>query len=152
MYYCFDCKKYICNFCIKNSNFHEKHKIKNLYELMPSKQKLKNFERRIQEYEDLIYKWNSWIEEFNQKILRLKQNILNEKELLQKLILNFNQNLINYSYFENFNYLNEYSKNFNNEYLDKFVKRKTFEEKSEMLFEYILQEERNQYIQKTETL
>ena len=146
MYYCLECKKYICNFCIKNSNIHEEHKKINLYELMPSKQTLKNFERRMEEYDDLIYKINLWLDEFNQKILRLKQNILDEKDLLQKLSFNFNQNFINYSYFENFNYLNEYSKNFNNEYLDKFITSKTFEKKSEMLFEYILQVERNQKI------
>lgn len=52
---------------------------------MPSKQALKNFERRIKEFDGLIYKINSWMDEFNQKILRLKQNILDEKNLLQTL-------------------------------------------------------------------
>ena len=116
---------------------------------MPSKQKLKKFERRIKEYDDLIYSINKWMEEFNQKILRLKRNILDEKELFEKLIFNFNQNFINYSYFDNFNYLNKYSKNFNNEYLNIFAKSSTFEEKSKKLFEYFLQEEKKKHIGKS---
>ena len=35
----------------------------------------------------------------------------------------------------------EYSKNFNNEYLDKFSKCFTFKEKSKILFEYFIKEE-----------
>ena len=43
---------------------------------------------------------------------------------------------MNYSYFSNFLYINKYSNNFNNIYLDSFMKISSFKEKSEKLFEY----------------
>ena len=150
MHYCLHCKKYLCNSCIKNSNHHFKHKIKNLYEKMPSDRRIKEIKRRIKKYDDLICSINSWLYEFNKRIQRLKQNILDEKDLLQKLIFNFNQNFINYSYFDNFNYIYKYSKNFNNECLDNFSKNYTFEEKSKMLFSYLLVKEKKEQTPKTE--
>ena len=83
-----------------------------------------------------------WLNEFNQKILRLKQNIIDEKELINKLILNFNQSFINYAYFENFSYLNYYIKYFNNKYLDKYSKASTFFDKGKILFEYLNNEDK----------
>ena len=150
MYYCLDCKKYLCISCIKNSNLHIEHKIKNMYEKMPSIRKIKEINVRIKKYDDLLYSINSWMEEFNKRIQRLKQNILDEKDLLQKLIFNFNQNFINYSYFVNFNYIYKYSKNFNNEYLYNFSNKFTFEEKSKILFLYLFIEEKKEQIPKTE--
>ena len=149
MFYCLDCKKYLCISCIKNSNLHIEHKIKNMYEKMPSIRKIKEINIRIKKYDDLLYSINSWMEEFNKRIQRLKQNILDEKDLLQKLIFNFNQNFINYSYFVNFNYIYKYSKNFNNEYLYNFSNKFTFEEKSKILFLYLFIEEKKEQIPKT---
>ena len=140
IHFCKYCKIYLCNYCIKDkNNMHKEHNIENLYDLMPSKNKIEKLKKRIKEYDDLIQNIDSWIKEFNQKIIRLKQNIIDEKELLQKLILNFNQSFNDYSYFSNFNHLYKYSKNFNNEYLDEFSKTSSFEEKGKILFNYINQ-------------
>ena len=116
--------------------------IQKLYELMPSKAQIRKIENRIKEYEDLINDIDIWLNEFNQKILRLKQNIIDEKELINKLILNFNQSFINYAYFENFSYLNYYIKYFNNKYLDKYSKASTFFDKGKILFEYLNNEDK----------
>ena len=140
MHYCITCKEYLCSYCLKNKNIHEDHNTENLYDLMPSKKRIKKIKDKIKEYDDLINDITMWLNEFNQKILRLKQNIIDEKELFQKLILNFNQSFINYSYFSNFSYLNKYTKSFNNEYLDNFSKSSIFEEKGRILFEYIVHE------------
>ena len=48
---------------------------------------------------------------------------------------------MNYSYFSNFLYINKYSRNFNNNYLDSFIKFSTFKDKSEVLLEYFDLEE-----------
>ena len=140
MHYCIKCKKYLCNYCLKNKNTHQEHITKNLYNLMPSKQTINKIKNRIKEYDEIMNDIDIWLKEFEQKIKRLKQNLKDEKELFQKLILNFNQSFINYSYFTNFSYLNKYSKCFNNEYLDNFSKSSTFEDKGKLLFEYLIHE------------
>ena len=151
MHYCITCKKYLCNYCLKDEiNIHQRHLKKNLYELMPSKNRIKNFENRLKEYDDLIQNIDFWVKEFNQKIIRLKQNIIAEKELFKKLTLNFNQSFINYSYFSNFYHLSKYSKNFNNEYLDQFSKSFSFEDKGKILLEYFSQEQKIQHIDDTQ--
>ena len=140
MHYCIKCKKYLCNYCLKNKNTHQEHITKNLYNLMPSKQTINKIKNRIKEYDEIMNDIDIWLKEFEQKIIRLKKNLIAEKELFQKLILNFNQSFINYSYFTNFSYLNKYSKCFNNEYLDNFSKSSTFEDKGKLLFEYLIHE------------
>ena len=143
IHYCKNCKKYLCNYCIKNDDVkHIKKARENLYELMPSKVQFAKIKNRIKEYEDLINDIDIWLKEFNKKILKLKQNIIDEKELISKLILNFNQSFINYSYFKNISYLNDYIKYFNNEYLDKYSKSSTFVEKSKILIDYIINEDK----------
>ncbi len=141
MHYCIKCKEYLCNYCLKNKNIHEEHFTEDLYDLMPSKQKIQTIKNRIREYDDLINDIDIWIKEFNQKIYRLKNNLIDEKELFAKLILNFNQSFINYSYFENFSCLDNYSKSFNNEFLDNFSKSATFKDKCQIIFDYIIHEE-----------
>ena len=140
VYYCLACKEYLCSYCLKNKNKHIKHNIEYLYDLMPNKQKIKKMKNRIKEYEDLINDKDIWLKKFNQKILRLKQNLINEKDFIQKLLLNFNQGFMNYSYYSNISYFNKYSKSFNNEYLDEFSKSLTFEDKGEILLKYIIHE------------
>ena len=108
---------------------------------MPSKNILEKFKKKLKKYDDLIKSIETWFKELNQKIIRLKQNIIDEKQLFQKLTLNFNQSFINYSYFSNFIYLNKYTKNFNNECLDNFMKSSTFKEKGNILLDYLSLEE-----------
>ena len=142
MHFCLNCKKYLCNYCVKEfNNVHRYHEKKKLYNLMPSKNILEKFRKRLKKYDDLIKSIETWFKELNQKIIRLKQNIMDEKQLFQKLTFNFNQSFINYSYFSNFIYLNKYTKNFNNEYLDNFMKSSTFKEKGNILLDYLSLEE-----------
>ena len=138
MHFCLYCKKYLCNYCVKEFNHVHKHHVKKkLYDLMPSKNNLERFKNRLKKYDDLIKNIETWFNELNQKIIRLKRNIIDEKELFQKLIFNFNQSFINYSYFSNFIYLNKYTNDFNNIYLDNFMKCSSFKEKGNILFEYL---------------
>jgi len=140
-HFCDYCKEYLCNFCLKDAtNMHKGHDIKNIYELMPSKVQIENLKNRIKEYDELIMNIDLWLDELTRKVERLKKNLLDEKELFTKLIDNFNQFFVNYSYFSNFHYLNEYSKNFNNEYLDKFSKCFTFREKTKILMKLFISE------------
>ena len=142
MHFCLICKKYLCNYCVKEfNNVHRYHEKIKLYDLMPSKNLLEKFKKKLKKYDDLIKSIETWFKELNQKIIRLKQNIIDEKQLFQKLTLNFNQSFINYSYFSNFIYLNKYTKNFNNEYLDNFMKSSTFKEKGNILLDYLSLEE-----------
>ena len=140
-HFCENCKEYLCNFCLKEAtNVHKGHEIKNIYELMPSKAQIENLRNRIGEYDELVKNINLWLDELNRKVERLKRNLLDEKELFEKLIVNFNQFFVNYSYFSNFHYLNKYSKYFNNEYLDKFSKCFTFREKTKILLKFFTSE------------
>ena len=136
-HFCVNCKEYLCNFCLKDSsNIHKRDEIINIYELMPSKNEIEKLSNRIKEYDELIKNIDLWMKELNRKVERLKRNLLDEKELLSKLIINFNQFFVNYSYFSNFHYLNKYSNYFNNEYLDKFSKCFTFKEKTKILLKF----------------
>ena len=74
----------------------------------------------------------------NKKIDRLKRNIIDEKELFQKLITNYDSKFNDYFYYYNLIYLGKYINNFNNEYLDNFSKCYTFKERSKHLFEYFI--------------
>ena len=81
------------------------------------------------------------MKELNNKIERLKRNIKDEKELLYKLIYNFNPRFFNYSYFNNLDYILNYINNFNNEYLDKFFKYNDFKQRTKIFLDYFIKEE-----------
>ena len=140
-HFCITCKEYLCNFCLKDAtNMHKVHEIKNIYELMPTKNQIEKLMKRIKEYDELIINIEQWMEELKSKVERLKRNLLDEKDLFSKLIINFNQYFVNYSYFSNFHYLNKYSQSFNNEYLDRFTKCFTFREKTKILLKFFTSE------------
>ena len=139
---------YLINYCIKDeNNIHKNHPKKNLYELMPTKgqiEKLKN--NSFKRFDDLIINIDLWMKEFTKKIERLKKNIINEKELIKKLVINYNQSFINYAYYSNFHYLNRYSNKFNNDYFDNFLKCFTFQERTKILFDYFSKEDKSSNI------
>ena len=144
-YFCKKCNTYLCNYCHKDElNEHYNHYKKNIYELMPTKNQIEKIKKRLNDYDELIKKIDSWMEELNNKIARLKRNIKDEKELLYKLIYNYNQRFFNYSYYNNLNYILDYIKHFNNEYLDKFFKYNDFPEKTKTLLEYFIEEEKKE--------
>ena len=72
------------------------------------------------------------------KQIGIKQNLKDEISLLTKIIYNYNQNFLNYTYYSIFNAINDYiANNRNNEILEKLKNSKDFEEKKEIIFEYI---------------
>ena len=113
--YCITCKKYLCNYCIKSKldNPHDNHRIKNLFYCMPSLHEINNMKQKIRKNaefnERVIYSINIWQKKINIKIENLKINLRKEKEFFEKLIMNFNQYFVNYTYYQNFYTLNNYS-------------------------------------------
>ena len=137
--YCFNCLKKICIFCLKNGE-HNNHNTKGFAEIMPSSSDIENLQNRIKQKSDytnyLIKKINDWKIAINKKVEELKQNLMDEKALFEKMILNFNNNFINYTYFQNFNYMNKNILNIsNNQYLLEFLNTENFESKTQILME-----------------
>ena len=126
-HYCEDCNLNLCIFCLKNDekdNKHQYHNIENILEYMPSLTKINDLIIKIKQkeeyYNNLINKINNWKRRIIFKVEELKQNLKDEIDFLKKFVTNFNQYFVNYSYFSNFYYLEEYINDINNEYLEKF--------------------------------
>ena len=141
-YYCSVCKQKICAFCYEKdygNNPHSEHKIKNLLEEMPSLNEINNLKEEIlkksKAIESLISSLNEWQEELNKKIERIKQNLRAEISILKKLFINFNQDLMDYTYYWNFRFFLKNIKDYNNEYFENFMKKKYFDEKSKIIFD-----------------
>ena len=132
-YYCINCNKYLCDACSEDEK-HKGHNINYIIDLVPSKNKIDEIINRLKYYDDLIKKIDLWNKEFLEKI---KRNIINEKNLMSKLILNYNQNLMNYTYHLNFEESYNYTKSFNNEYLEEFYLSDSFQEKTKLIMNYI---------------
>ena len=133
-YYCIDCNIYLCGSCPKE---HKRHKIKNIRELIPSKHKINEMFNRLKDYNKLITKIELWCEELTKKIENIKRRIKSKINLILKLILNYNENLMNYTYHLNFEKLYNYTKHFNNEILEKFYLSDLFKEKTKLIFDYL---------------
>ena len=143
-YYCSVCKQKICAFCYEKdygNNPHSEHKIKNLLEEMPSLNEINNLKEEIlkksKAIESLISSLNEWQEELNKKIERIKQNLRAEISILKKLFINFNQDLMEYTYYWNFRFFLKNIKDYNNEYFENFMKKKYFDEKSKIIFDML---------------
>ena len=145
--YCEDCKKNYCIYCLKNfeendlENIHNKnHNIKNLTELMPTKDKIiklkKKLEKKNKSYEEIINSINQWETTLITKTNQIKQNLKDEINLLTKIIFNFNQYFLNYTYYSTFSLLEDYIKNKKYDIFIKFKNSPNFKEKSKILFEY----------------
>ena len=135
--YCFDCKTNICIFCIKNGK-HNNHNTQSFLNIMPSLIDIENLKKKIKEKyhftNDLIERINNWQQVINRKAEELKQNFKDEISLLEKIIFNFNNNFRNYTYFQNFKYIEKTIKNTsNNIYLEEFSNISTFEKQTESL-------------------
>ena len=139
-YFCIDCKKNICIYCLKNDDDHNKnHNIINLIELMPTKKQIINLKIKIKErnelYEEIIKSINEWEKTLLTKTNRLKENFKNEISLLRKIIDNYNIYFLNYTYYSTFHLLEDYIKNKNNKIFEKLKNSKNFEEKKDIIFE-----------------
>ena len=125
----------------KNPDIHTKKNNNNLDEIskpdiinyIPSKNKIKSILNKLKTYEELINIINDWQKKLMNKIEHLKENILNEKSLLNKLILNFDKNFLDYTYFKNINYLYKYTNIIYSELINKY----TFENRTKYLMKYL---------------
>ena len=137
--YCLDCKKNICFLCAKSGE-HKNHSTKCFTQVMPYSIDIDNLKNIIKEktifINKLIEKIDNWNLKINQKIKELKQNLQDEISLLKKIILNYNNNFRNYTYFQNFNYLIQNINNkSDNEYLVEFSNCLSFEKQTEILMD-----------------
>ena len=137
--YCFTCRKNECIFCAKN-NGHENHSIKSFYQIIPSSKDIEDLKKRILEKtnftNNLFKKIDFWQQKINSKTEELKQNLKDEINLIKKFILNFNNTFMNYTYFQNFDYINKnVDSKSNNKNLIKFFNCENFEKQTEILIE-----------------
>ena len=143
--YCTNCGENICLICSKkydNNKSHENHKIINILDIIPSKNKLNNLKEKIRKksdyFDSVIKSLEEWQNELNKKIERIKENLKNEIYIIEKLFLNFNTDYMDYTYISNFNeFFNEIDK-YNNTFLKQFKEAKNFSEKTKNIFDLIL--------------
>jgi len=117
---------------------HKNHNVIYYHNCIPSDKEIENLKKRLKEksnfYEKLIKKIDEWNQKINQKIQELKQNLKDEISLLEKIVFNFNSNFRNYTYFENFKYINNNINNTtNNQYLLEFYNCFSFEKQTKIL-------------------
>ena len=124
-FYCIDCNIYLCEQCSEDGK-HKGHKIKNIIELIPTQSKLDEMIERLKYYDELLIKIDIYIKEF---LTKLKKNIISERNLISNLILNYNQQFVNYTYHLNFEELYNYTKSFNNDFLEKLYSLNSIQEK-----------------------
>ena len=138
--YCIECGEKICFICSKKC--HEKHKIINILDIKPSKNKLNNLEEKIRKksdyFDSLIKSLDEWQTELNKKIERIKANLKNEIDVIKKLFSNFNSDYLDYTYISNFNEFFNNVEKYNNTYLKQFKEGKNFNEKTKNIFDLIL--------------
>ena len=137
--YCFTCRKSECIFCAKNDG-HKDHLIKSFYQIIPSLKDIEDLKNRVLEKanftNNLIKKIDFWQQKINSKAEELKQNLKDEINLIEKFILNFNNTFMNYTYFQNFDYINKnVESKSNNQNLIKFFNCENFEKQTEILIE-----------------
>ena len=126
----------------------KKYSLENILDYVPSKHKIDNIFEKLKNYDELIDIVNNWQKTLIQKIEHLKENILNEKALLNKMILNFDKYFLDYSYYTNINYLYKYT----NEIYSNLINKNTFEKKTKYLMNYLYKdlEEKNNIFNNTE--
>ena len=134
-HYCTECEKKFNNLylMINKSKNKKKYNYQNILDYIPSKNKIAHILNKLKNYDELIDIVNNWQKTLMKKIEHLKENILNEKTLLNKMILNFDKYFLDYSYYTNINYLYEYT----NEIYSNLINKNTFEKKTKYLMNYL---------------
>ena len=138
--YCIDCNLYF-----DDENEHdEEHQIISLIDKIPSEKDINEIKNRLKYYDKLLIAIDDWNETFNKKIKNLKQKIIDEKTFLEKMMVNFDKNFLNYTYCINFEELfNNYTKSFSNDYLEDFYISDSFENKTKALLDYFSKQKYN---------
>lgn len=146
--YCFSCKKNICIYCTKENkekNPHYEHIIEDFKDLIPSENEIDKLNHKIKKrkerYRELIQSLDEWEIKIYNKIEELKKNLMYEIELLEKMFSNFNKCFMDYTYFKNFEYFEDYM---DNTYSSKFDKCYTFDDLKDILEKLFEKEETNE--------
>ena len=145
--YCNECKRYICDICLKICN-NSNHPITSLNKYKLSDKQIKYLKKAFEEKKaynkNLLLLIDSWEKELIQKISELKKNLDKEIELLEKIIINYNKNYYNLSYHKNINYLKDtlYHKNL---ILNDFYESESFREKTYHINQYLFKNYYNDY-------
>ena len=100
-----------------------------LYEINSFKEVILEKEKA---YEEFFKSLDEWQVELNKKIERIKRNLRSEIRLLKKLFFNFNQDYMDYNYYNEFHYFFKNNENsfFNDKYLKKFTNSPNFDTNS----------------------
>ena len=163
-HYCIECKNYKCIYCIKDNNGknscnNNDHSIKCLLDYMPSIEKIKiiqqNLNEKLKYNEEIIDIISNWQIILNKKAEKLKRNLKEEIDFCKKMVCNYNQFFINYTYYLNIYYLDNYIKDFNNSILDKLKNAKEFEERTKIiigLFDFEKKNNNNNFQKKNRSI
>ena len=140
-YFCIDCNTYICNECECLDDRENGHNTRYILDLVPSKKKMDEMINRLGYFDKLINKIDSSFDFFNEDFIkkteRLKKKMLSEKNLIKKIILNYDNSFINYTYHLNFEELYKYTKSFNNEYIEGLYLSNSIQERSKFLIDSV---------------
>ena len=139
LYYCNECKKYLCEICFGYCKSHN-HSItlKDKYKL--SKKQInylqKSFEEKKNYNNELCLLIDIWKNELYQKLEELKRNLKDEILLIEKLISNYNKDFINLTYHKNILNLKDKINNNYNYWLNEFYYSEDFNDKIYCIFNY----------------
>ena len=133
--YCKNCKKNICIKCYENEN-HVDHDTFNYTKNIFNEHEIFELEKQINEKSEktsnLIEKIKEWFREIKRKTDELIQNLKDEIDLYKAILLNYNKNILNYKYVNNFILFKNFFQNsmYKNENLSIFEKKMDFKERS----------------------
>ena len=151
-YYCINCKKYLCKYCMKDDTLYDIHNKKghdiiNLVKLIPSKKEIADFINKIKniskKYETLINSIEQWQKQLIKTSEKLKRGLKSQIELFEKIILNYNQYFHNYAYYSNFHHIKEFFYKFYNENKDLFNSCYQFEKQTKIIIDFFNKMKKN---------
>ena len=131
--YCKNCRKNICIECYKNSN-HVDHDIFSYIKNVFNEHEILELEKQINEKSEktinLIVKIEEWFREIKRKTYELIQNLKDELDLYKTILLNYNRDILNYRYVQNFIFFKNFFQNSmdKNENLIQFENKIDFKE------------------------
>ena len=138
-YYCVDCKKNICQKCLKD---HIQHGKIDLNSIKPKDNEVFIYKLRLRDKNEnlnkIINEINIWKKEFEEGINDIIKTITNIYNLEEFIILNYDsrKNNQNYNYIQNFNHIKGLDIKIPE--LEKFIKNYNWEEKGHLLIEAII--------------
>ena len=139
--YCNECKKYICEICLKDCKCNN-HPITPLDKYKLSEKQLNYLIKSLNDKKEYIktlsIKIEEWKNELNKKLEEMKQELENEIKLIEKLILNYNKHFNNITYHKNIIYFKDRVYDNNNSFLTKFYNSDNFYEKTYYIWNYFL--------------